>query len=121
MALTDVEVTTRTLSSLAGRPARRRREGRRRLRSFLSLSREQPERLLNRPFQLWVTALHRESRLLQHLDVGSNACSFSYELPIGSEYGERGRRDRAAVHEWVWHCGIPVSYTHLTLPTNREV
>ena len=41
-------------------------------------------------------------------------------LELGAEKAKAIDTGSVAVEEWViWKC--PVSYTHLTLPTNREV
>ena len=43
-----------------------------------------------------------------------------YELTMGAGYEAAGVADREAVFSLSFR-SLPVSYTHLTLPTNREV
>ena len=52
--------------------------------------------------------------------IGCDTCQ-EY-CPSGAIYGETGAAHKVAYPEACINCGqCPVSYTHLTLPTNREV
>ena len=58
------------------------------------------------------------------LDVGDSALDEDTRIAVAAESGDReGSRqgDRVSVVAVVEHAHEPVSYTHLTLPTNREV